>query len=832
LSTSVQNGRPRTPDDYYAQRNQLRRESPDDSSATRGPSRRDTPEDGYEMYPQVPPPLGAQSRVVFQDMPPQQQHMPQPHNQVNLKRAKTIQRIPLFRGNLVLNCPVPDKLLANVPYHDTEEVCMTRYSAVTCDPNDFMYQNYTLRSALYGRQTEIMITVTMYNEDDVLFTRTMAAVMKNIANLCARGRSSVWGPDGWKKVVVCIVSDGRAKIHPRVLQVLGVMGVFQEGIMKSEVNGKQVEAHLFEYTTQVCVDADMNIRGAEKGYVPVQILFCLKEQNKKKLNSHRWALNAFAPVLRPNVVVLVDVGTKPTSQSIYQLWKTFDTDPSVGGACGEIYADLGRGCHKIANPLVAAQNFEYKMSNILDKPVESVFGFISVLPGAFSAYRFAALVNSSPGVGPLASYFEGEKIHDGSAKAFKANMYLAEDRILCFELVAKKNANWVLKYVKAAQAETDVPENIAEFISQRRRWLNGSFFAATYALSHWYRIWGTDHSILQKLWFQVELIYNSIMMFLTWFGLALFYLTFYYMSQTVMTVQPPFGSEVSNWVFQVFRQLYIFVIVMLFVVSLGNRPQGSKGIFVFSFFLFSIIMMLMIFMSIWMIFFTVSANAGTFTGAESFVTLPAFRDIFITILGTCGFFVLISIMHMDPWHMITCFAQYTLLLPAFINILPIYAFCNVQDVSWGTKGDSKAQSLGSVNASGGGKDTVDVELPFMNNKDKHSLNSDYDQWLTTLKQRPPEEKSAVDPKTKAEDYFKTFRTRLVLFWIVCNALVIVVLTHPTFTAAISGPDGSNSNPILAVLFFSYLGITAFKFILSTVYLIQHWATYYGTCRCC
>ena len=85
--------------------------------------------------------------------------------------------------------------------------------------------------------------------------------------------------------------------------------------------------------------------------MPVQVIFCLKEKNQKKINSHRWFFNAFGPILQPNVCILLDVGTMPGPGSIYHLWKAFDINSNVGGACGEIVALKGKYGEKLINPL-------------------------------------------------------------------------------------------------------------------------------------------------------------------------------------------------------------------------------------------------------------------------------------------------------------------------------------------------------------------------------------------------------------------------------------------------------------------------------------------------
>ncbi|CEL61047.1 chitin synthase [Rhizoctonia solani AG-1 IB] len=722
-----------------------------------------------------------------------------------LRRHKTKKRVPLTAGHLVMELPIPDRLV--LPKRGTEEMMTTRYTAVTCDPDDFESNQYSLRQNLYGRSTELFIAVTMYNEDEVLFCRTLYGVMKNISHLCSRRSSMTWGPDSWKKVVVCIIADGRKHVHPRVLDCLSALGVYQGegGHMKNIVADKEVTAHIFEYTTSVALDPDMHFKypdPAKKGgpgIVPTQILFCLKEKNKKKINSHRWFFNAFAPLLQPNVCILIDVGTRPGPKSLYYLWKTFDVSSNVGGACGEIAAYKGKRWKALLNPLVAAQNFEYKISNILDKPTESMFGYISVLPGAFSAYRYIALLNDKNGEGPLASYFKGEVLNGRTQDIFTSNMYLAEDRILCFELIAKKNSNWVLRYVKSAIGETDVPDTLAEFISQRRRWLNGSFFAAVYSIAHVRQIMQSGHGSMRKLSLLVETVYNTIGLVISWFAIGNFYIFFVILTSSLE--DPAFKISGIKYLNLVMQYGYGAIIVMTFLISMGNKPRAVPWKYRVPAILFAILAVYLIVCGA-LCTYRASLNPHGLNG-----------QMLLSLLVTYGVYFLSSLLAFDPWHLLTSALPYFLMAPLYINLLNTFAFANLDDISWGTKETGHEQlDLGTVQVTKDSK-IVEVELT----ETPGDRNSAYMDALHRLKIRKPLPRKGgltdAEKEQAAKDYYASVRTNVLLAWVLSNGVLAAGILSggnpgSTFTQAMGTEGNLSKTRAYMVFILSFVAITS------------------------
>jgi chitin synthase len=111
-------------------------------------------------------------------------------------------------------------------------------------------------------------------------------------------------------------------------------------------------------------------------------------------------------------------------------------------------------------------------------------------------------------------------------------------------------------------------------------------------------------------------------------------------------------------------------------------------------------------------------------GGFSFAMLFTNKLFFTLIVSMCSTWLLYlfaSILFLDPWHMATCFIQYLLLTPTYIN-------------------------------------------------------SQYESELRVFTSKWEAPKRVISAQEKHEDYYKGFRSAVVLAWMFCNlALAAVVL---------------------------------------------------------
>ncbi|PLN74736.1 hypothetical protein BDW42DRAFT_181822 [Aspergillus taichungensis] len=564
------------------------------------------------------------------------------------------------------------------------------------------------------------------------------------------------------------------------------------------------------------------------------MIFCLKQKNSKKINSHRWLFNGFSRILNPEVAILLDAGTKPGKKSLLALWEAFYNDKTLGGACGEIHAMLGAGWRKVLNPLVASQNFEYKISNILDKPLESAFGYVSVLPGAFSAYRYRAIMGR-----PLEQYFHGDhtlskrlgKKGIEGMNIFKKNMFLAEDRILCFELVAKAGFRWHLTYVKASKGETDVPEGAPEFISQRRRWLNGSFAAGLYSMMHFGRIYRSGHGIIRLFFLHVQMLYNFAQLIMTWFALSSFWLTSSVILDLVGTPSAanknkgwPFGNSATPIVNTFLKYGYLFCLMLQFILALGNRPKGTRIPYTLSFLYFSLVQFYVLIDSFYLVanaftggMLDFNLNEGALAFLQSFFSSSGGGIVLIALVSTYGIYVLASVLYADPWHIITSAWAYFLGMTTSINILMVYAFCNWHDVSWGTKGSDKAEALPSAQT----KKDDDSKHNFIEEVDKPQADIDSQFESTVKRALAPFSEPEEEGGTSLDDSYRNFRTVLVLLWVFSNLILSLLITATGIDRlCLTNTSTDRTKWYFQIILWSTAGLCIFRFLGSLWFLAR------------
>lgn len=168
--------------------------------------------------------------------------------------------------------------------------------------------------------------------------------------------------------------------------------------------------------------------------------------------------------------------------------------------------------------------------------------------------------------------------------------------------------------------------------------------------------------------------------------------------------------------------------------------------------------------------FNLHDGVGAFL--KSFFSSASAGIVVIALVSTYGIYFTASLLYMDPYHMFTSLFAYAVGLTSSINVLMVYAFCNWHDVSWGTKGSDRADTLPSVQTKKQGK----YSGPFIEEADKPQSDID-SQFERTVKlalmpftEEPPNDEKSLD------DSYKAFRTTLILFWTFSNAILAICIT--------------------------------------------------------
>ena len=451
-------------------------------------------------------------------------------------------------------------------------------------------------------------------------------------------------------------------------------------------------------------------------HLPMPIHFVIKHRNQGKIESHKWFFKGFCEMMNPTYAQILDWGSICYWNSLSYIVNYLDNHKRVGAWCGEIevlipekHPETNQEFSVSESILLKAQYVEYKVANIFDKQMESFFGFVSVLPGAFSTFRWNCINGR-----PLNEFLKGAKDEFGMLNKlqswYTANKFLAEDRIMPLEILASQG-NWTVSYVAGAKCLTDPPLSLLGLIKQRRRWFNGSLFATLHVMSNPGKVtcsncWG--RSFCRNLYFLVLYIYMIMINILSFVLVGAFYASFSIFARAILpSSDNPNIFKVANVIENVYL-IFLFLVIML---STSIRLEWAIAAFWIS----------SLFMGIFSIIMVVCSIIFVFENPTSFAIIGIFSYLLLVILP-----IILNMKHIKIWEFLKGSVYLLYLAPTYINIISIYAISNIHNITWGSRPEVKDKKS---------------ESKF--NKIEKKLEIDY----------------------------KNFRSNFLIFWLVVNLLV-------------------------------------------------------------
>jgi len=290
-----------------------------------------------------------------------------------------------------------------------------------------------------------------------------------------------------------------------------------------------------------------------------------------------------------------------------------------------------------------------------------------------------------------------------------------------------------------------------------------------------------------------------------------------------------FGTAtITHWINLGFKWTYLAFLALQFVLALGNRPKGERAAYSITLWVYAFLSLYLLVCSFWLTGRAFAAIPEQLKSKTTSQVIAAFFEppigaLIAAMVSTYGIYFISSCLYRDPWHLFSSMLQYLLLAPSFTNVLNVYAFCNLHDVSWGTKGSDKAEALPSVKSKKTDEDgqaTVEDTTKVQEDVDA-AFKETVTRAVTKVVVKEVPEKPTMD------DENKTFRTRLVAFWMLTNAGLAIAIENINGLADQNETLGQEQNALqtrqnlyFTVILFSTFGIAFVRFIGCLYYFLK------------
>lgn len=522
--------------------------------------------------------------------------------------------------------------------------------------------------------------LTVYNEPGVAILTSLASLVNTIAYQQKRDPTPRNGN-------IFIIADGQEKISDSALLLFRELRLFS-GEHNRLSSGSTYTLHSFDhrdllelirYTNQTDSIEGTNswseiyqqslqgqqadTTGSVEFKPSLSITLFIKDFNQGKLNSHWWFFNHFCRQVNPDHCIQMDAGTASHRNALHILQKTLEADPTLGALASRVQTLKP---YSPTNILLAWQYADFFVQKILDWPAEVLSGYLTVIPGQFSIVRWSALSEAESNKEPtpnstLGKYFRGL----GPLSPMEGNMFLAEDRVLGFEIISKKIYN--IGYAIQAEATTDTCQSLSELMHQRRRWINSSFTCNLHATIGLIRnLKGRSAEIGPQCKTIAAISWLAITGLVQWFMPAQMCILLVFLTSTTTPPNPPVSPLLLVFILTIAVQITTFASdklsekAMSKVAAITTLIQGGL----------------------------VASSVISFSSVDRIIAVSWLQVAWLAfIYAAAG--ITATGKSTRPSKILLC---YPLLTPFYMLTLNTYAVCNCNDLSWGTKGLTKNEN--------------------------------------------------------------------------------------------------------------------------------------------